>query len=110
MPALWAGLAAVRTFFLTATGLPFGAAGFIAFALGLRLFAAFLPARAGRRPFPPRPFGFGFGCFGILITLFLFLLAAKAFRMLLWGPRWGWGRMGHHGPWRHDWGERGVRC
>lgn len=51
------------------------------------------------------PFGFGFGCFGILIPLFLFFLAAKAFRLLFWGPRWGWG---HHGPWRHGWGERGV--
>ena len=52
------------------------------------------------------PFGFGFGCFGILIPLFLFFLAAKAFRMLFWGSRWG--MMGHHGPWRRDWGERGV--
>ena len=52
------------------------------------------------------PFGFGFGCFGILIPLFLFFLAAKAFRMLFWGPRWG--HMGHHGPWRHGWGEHGV--
>jgi hypothetical protein len=54
------------------------------------------------------PFGFGLGCFGILIPLFLFFLAMKAFRIMAWGPRWGWGRMGHHGPWRHDWGERGV--
>ena len=53
------------------------------------------------------PFGFGLGCFGILIPLFLFFLALKAFRMLFWGPR-RWGYMGHHGPWRHDWGERGV--
>lgn len=52
----------------------------------------------------PMPF-FGFGCFGILITLFLFGLAMKAFRMMMWGPRWG--HM-HHGPWRHGWGERGV--
>jgi len=51
------------------------------------------------------PFGFGLGCFGILIPLFLFFLAMKAFRMMFWGPRWGWG---HHGPWRHGWGERGV--
>ena len=51
------------------------------------------------------PFGFGLGCFGILIPLFLFFLAMKAFRFLFWGPRWGWG---HHGPWRHGWGERGV--
>jgi hypothetical protein len=49
------------------------------------------------------PFGFGLGCFGILIPLFLFFLALKAFRFAFWGPRWG-----HHGPWRHGWGERGV--
>ena len=49
---------------------------------------------------------FGLGCFGILIPLFLFFLAMKAFRMLLWGPRWG--HMGHHGPWRHGWGEEGL--
>ena len=60
--------------------------------------------------FGPRfhhPFGFGFGCFGILITLFLFFFALKAFRFAVWGPRWGWGG---HGPWRHGhgWGERGV--
>src|SRR5215211_5962331 len=53
------------------------------------------------------PFGFGFGCFGLLVPLFLFFLVAKAFRMLFWGGRWGY--MGHHhGPWRRDWGERGV--
>lgn len=47
-----------------------------------------------------RPWGFGFGCFGILIAFFLFFLALKAFRFALWGPRWGWGG---HGPWRHGW-------
>jgi hypothetical protein len=51
------------------------------------------------------PFGFGFGCFGLLIPLFLLFLAAKAFRVLLWGPRFGWG---HHGPWRRGWSEEGV--
>ena len=51
------------------------------------------------------PWGFGFGCFGPLIALFLFFLAFRAFSFLLWGRRWGWG---HHGPWRHYWGERGV--
>src|SRR3989304_5700064 len=61
LPALWAGLGGVRTFFLAATGLPFGAAGFIAFVLGLRPFAAFFPTRAGRRPFPPRPLAFRLG-------------------------------------------------
>ena len=48
---------------------------------------------------------FGFGCFGILIPLFLFFLAMKAFRMLFWGPRWG--HIGHHGPWGRHW-EGGV--
>lgn len=51
-----------------------------------------------------RPFGFGF--LGLLFWLFLFFIALRAFRFLLWGPRWG--RMGHHGPWRHGWGENGV--
>jgi hypothetical protein len=51
------------------------------------------------------PFGFGFGCFGILIPLFLFFLALKAFRFAVWGPRWGWGH--HHGPWSRHW-EDGV--
>ena len=53
----------------------------------------------------PMPF-FGFGCFGILITLFLLGLAMKAFRMMMWGPRFG--HMHGHGPWRHGWGEHGV--
>jgi hypothetical protein len=52
-------------------------------------------------PFPF--FGFGFGCFGLLIPLFLLFLAFGAFRRMLWGPRWGWRHMGHHGPW----GEHG---
>jgi hypothetical protein len=43
---------------------------------------------------------FGFGCFGILIPLFLLFLAFGALRHLLWGPRWGWGHHMHmHGPW-----------
>jgi hypothetical protein len=52
-----------------------------------------------------RPFGFGFGCFGILIPLFLFLLAMKAFRLMVWGPRWG--HMPGRGPWGRHW-EGGV--
>ncbi len=52
-----------------------------------------------------RPFGFGLGCFGILIPLFLFFLAMKAFRLMVWGPRWGY--MGHRGPWGRHW-EGGV--
>ncbi|MBK9926279.1 MAG: hypothetical protein IPP66_13435 [Anaerolineales bacterium] len=58
---------------------------------------------------PFHHFGFGLGCFGILIPLFLFFLAMKAFRMMVWGPRW-WGHMGHHhghGPWGRHW-EGGV--
>ena len=47
------------------------------------------------------PFGYGFGCFGIFILLFLFFIAIKAFRMMVWGPRWGWG--GHHGHWGRHW-------
>jgi len=47
------------------------------------------------------PWGFGFGCFGILIPLFLFFLAIKAFRFAFWGPRWGWGR--HHGGYGRGW-------
>ena len=49
-----------------------------------------------------RPWGFGFfGCFGPLLAFFLLFFA---FRLLFWGPRWGW----HHGPWRHGWREGGV--
>ena len=53
-------------------------------------------------------FGYGLGCFGLIIPLFLFFLALKAFRFMLWGPRWG--HMGHHGgrgPWGRHW-ENGV--
>ena len=50
------------------------------------------------RPFPVM----GFGCFGVLIPLFLLFLAFGAARRMLWGPRWGWHHM-HHGPW----GDRG---
>ncbi len=50
-------------------------------------------------PWHFRPF-FGFGCFGLLLPLFLLFAAFGAFRRMLWGPRWGWHRMGHHhGPW-----------
>ena len=57
-----------------------------------------------------RPFGFGygFGCFGILIPLFLFFIAMRAFRFAFWGPRWGWGHHMHgRGPWGRHW-ENGV--
>jgi hypothetical protein len=52
-----------------------------------------------------RPWGFGFGFFGVLLTIFLIFLAFRAFRFLFWGPRWGWGH--HHGPWGRPW-ENGV--
>ena len=54
-----------------------------------------------------RPFGMGFGCFGILFTVFLMVLALKAFRFAVWGPRFGH-HMHGHGPWRHGCGENGV--
>ena len=45
-----------------------------------------------------------FGCFGILIPLFLFFLAFAAMRHLFWGPGFGWRhRMHMHG----HWGEKG---
>jgi hypothetical protein len=59
-------------------------------------------------PFHRGHYGFGFGCFGPLLALFLLFAALKAFRFAFWGPRWGWGGH-HHGPWsRHGWSERGV--
>jgi len=59
---------------------------------------------------PWHTFGFGFGCFGVLIVLFLFIAAMKAFRFAVFGPRFGhhmgMHRFGHH--MRGDWSERGV--
>ena len=57
-------------------------------------------------PFHRGHFGFGFGCFGPLLAFFLVVLALKSFRMLFWGPRWGWGHH-RHGPWGRRW-EGGV--
>jgi hypothetical protein len=51
------------------------------------------------------PSGFGIGCFGALFLVLLFFLAMKAFRILFWGPRWGWAHHGGHGPW--GWHRRG---
>ena len=48
------------------------------------------------------PFGFGFGCLFPIFAVFLLFLAFKSFRVMMWGPRWGWGH--RHG----GWGERGV--
>jgi hypothetical protein len=53
----------------------------------------------------PYGLGFGLGCFGPLLAFFLLFMA---FRFLFWGPRWGWGHNGGHGPWRRNWGEGGV--
>jgi hypothetical protein len=53
-----------------------------------------------------RPWGFGFGFLGFLLLLFLFFVALRAFRFLLWGPRWGWGHH-QHGAWGRPW-EHGV--
>ena len=53
-------------------------------------------------PFHRGHFGFGFGCLIPLFAVFLLVTALKSFRMMMWGPRWGWG---HH---RGHWGERGV--
>ncbi len=59
-------------------------------------------------PFFWHPFPFwGFGCFGPLIALFLLFLALRAISFIFWGPRWGWGHMGHRA-WRHGWTEEGV--
>jgi len=52
-------------------------------------------------PFHRGHFGFGFGCFGPLLAFFLVVLALKSFRMLFWGPRWGWGH--HRGHWGRRW-------
>jgi hypothetical protein len=60
----------------------------------------------GFRGYHPMPF-LGFGCFGLLIPLFLFFVAMRAFRFMAFGPRrWGMGMHGGHGPWNH--GEGGV--
>lgn len=48
------------------------------------------------------PFGFGFGCLFPIFAVFLLFLALKSFRVMMWGPRWGWGH--RHG----GWDERGV--
>ena len=47
------------------------------------------------------PFGFGFGCLIPLVGIFLLVLALKSFRVMMWGPRWGWGG-------RHGWAEHNV--
>ena len=50
-------------------------------------------------PWWPFPF-FGFGFFGILALLFLLSMAFGAFRIMLFGPRFGWHMMHRrYGPW-----------
>jgi hypothetical protein len=51
---------------------------------------------------------FGFGCFGILIPLFLLFLAFAAMRHLIWGPRWGEHHMRFARHMHDAWGEDGV--
>jgi hypothetical protein len=51
-------------------------------------------------PFPY--FGFGLGCFGPLLALFLVFFALRAFGFLFWGHRWGHNHGGH---WRGHWGH-----
>jgi hypothetical protein len=48
---------------------------------------------------PHHPFGFGFGCLIPLVGVFLLVLALKSFRVMMWGPRWGWG----HRHWGRAW-------
>ncbi len=50
-------------------------------------------------PFFFRPFGWGFGLFGLLIPLFLLFLFFGLFRAIFWRGRWG-----RYGP-RGDWGQ-----
>ena len=95
--------------------------GYFAYNAGMTQAAgATLPAPSAEAGVPPylyhgygmrygHPF-FGFGCFGLILPLFLLFLAFHSFRRLMWGPRWGWHGMHHmHG---HGWmgaeGERGV--
>ncbi len=49
----------------------------------------------GYGPFLHRPFGFGFGLFGLLVPLFFFFLILAVLRGLFWGGHRGWHR--HHG-------------
>jgi hypothetical protein len=60
-------------------------------------------------PFHPwGPWGFGFGCFGPLLALFLVFVALRASRFLFWGGRWGWHHPMHgRGSWGRHW-ENGV--
>jgi hypothetical protein len=83
--------------------------GVFAFNAGVaRGVALNLPAPSGSNGAVPLPYPyygmhygfpfFGFGCFGVLVPLFLLFLVFGAFRAIMWhGPR-RWHAM-HHGPW-----------
>jgi hypothetical protein len=59
-------------------------------------------------PYYPHPMGLGFGCFGVIIPLFLFVVAMKALRFMFWGSRFGHHHMmGGHGHWRGHCGGHG---
>ena len=86
-------------------------AGVFAYQLGVAQgVAQGIPAGAAAVP-GPYAYGFahhgffpfwGFGCFGILIPLFLLMLIFGGMRRMFWGGGWG-----HHGGWR-KWSEGGV--
>ena len=84
--------------------------GFYAYQLGVAQGAAQVaPAGAAAVPgpyygYPHHFFPFwGFGCFGLLIPLFLLMLIFGGMRRMFWGGGWG-----HHGGWRGKWSEGGV--
>ena len=87
-----------------------GAIAFVAFQAGIAQGSPVtIEGQSAPMPFygygygiPFHHFGWGFGCLGPIFAVFLLVLALKAFRVMMWGPRWGWG--GRHA----HWGERGV--
>jgi len=73
-------------------------------AQGLAQGAQVAGSESGAAPYPyygpfVRPFGFGMGCFGLLVPLFLVFLIFGALRAMFWRGRRGWGM--HH----PDWGK-----
>ncbi len=94
--------------------------GYFAYNAGVAQGAVASPPAAGgapgSQPYPyygygmpfwhPFPF-FGFGCLGLLLPLFLLMIAFGAFRRMIWGPRWGWHGM-HHRHWMDAEGNQGV--
>ncbi len=85
-----------------------GGIAFLAYNAGIthgQAITATLPVGQTAAQFYPVPYWFpfpffGFGIFGFFALIFLFFVIFGAFRMMLWGPRWGWRRMGHrYGTW-----------